>query len=151
MKIAINTAFALIFSTAVELLGGYDKILSFLVMLVIIDYFSGIIKAIKEKKLNSHIGFVGGLKKLGFFVAIAISHGLDSILPVDPVFRTITILFFISNEGMSVIENLGALGVPIPKALKDKFKNLKEDEDIDDNKSSIPEKPSEEVDKIRFK
>jgi len=128
-KLTFSGAFAILTANVVLLLGGYDKILSLLCVLIVIDYLTGIAKAFKQKNLNSYIGGMGIFKKAGIFLVIIIAQKLDLAMPTDPVFRTVTILFYISNEGISVIENLATLGVPIPKILKDKFKNLKDGEE----------------------
>jgi toxin secretion/phage lysis holin len=122
LKYAINTIFALISTNLVILLGGYDKLLSTLVLLVIIDYITGVAKGYKSKSLNSYIGFKGIAKKVCLFLLVAVGHKLDTLgMMGDPILRTVIIMFYISNEGISLIENMSELGVPIPDEIKNRL------------------------------
>mgnify|MGYP001021396449 CR=1 FL=1 len=101
-------------------LGGFDGFLYALVAFVIIDYVTGVMVAILEKKLSSGIGFRGIFKKVLIFSLVAIGHIIDERLIGDgSVIRTAVIFFYISNEGISIIENANKIGLPIPEKLKD--------------------------------
>lgn len=101
-------------------LGGFDGFLYALVALMIADYITGVMCAIVDKKLSSEIGFRGIFKKVLIFVLVGIGHMIDINLIGDgSVLRTAIIFFYCSNEGVSMLENVGRLGLPIPEKLKD--------------------------------
>lgn len=101
-------------------LGGYDGFLYTLIAFVVIDYITGFMAAIVEQKLSSEIGFKGIFKKVLIFTMVAIGHILDSrIIGDGSVMRTAVIFFYLSNEGISIIENTSRVGLPIPEKLKD--------------------------------
>jgi len=100
-------------------LGGFDGLLNTLVIFVIIDYTTGVMCACLDKKLSSKVGARGIFKKVTIFLIIGIAHhiGLYSFNN-DETLRNAVIFFYISNEGLSMIENLTKLGLPIPEKLK---------------------------------
>lgn len=101
-------------------LGGYDGFLYTLIAFVVIDYITGFMAAIVEQKLSSEIGFKGIFKKVLIFTMVAIGHILDSrVIGDGSVLRTAVIFFYMSNEGISIIENTSRVGLPIPEKLKD--------------------------------
>ena len=101
-------------------LGGFDGFLYALVAFVVIDYVTGVMVAILQKKLSSGIAFRGIFKKVLIFSLVAIGHIIDERLIGDgSVIRTAVIFFYISNEGISIIENANKIGLPIPEKLKD--------------------------------
>ncbi|MDM7913619.1 MAG: phage holin family protein, partial [Methanotrichaceae archaeon] len=109
----------------IYLFGGWDAILSALVMLVIIDYITGVMAAYFEKRLNSEVGFKGIAKKICIFLLVAMSTLLDSSSGLnEPFLRTAVVMFFIANEGLSILENSGRLGVPLPDILKQALEKL---------------------------
>lgn len=108
----------------VGLLGGWDVALQVLVVFVVIDYITGVIAAAIEGKLDSRVGFVGIAKKILLFVPIVIAAKLDLVLNTN-VLRSIAIFFYLANEGLSVLENLGRVGVPLPEALKRALEQLR--------------------------
>lgn len=100
-------------------LGGCDGLLYTLLAFVILDYLTGIMCAIVDKKLSSEIGFKGIFKKVLIFVLVGIGHLMDmQILGAAGVLRTAVIFFYLSNEGVSLVENAAHLGLPIPEKLK---------------------------------
>lgn len=100
-------------------LGGCDGLLYALLAFVILDYLTGIICAIVDKKLSSDVGFKGGIRKVLIFVMVGIGHMLDTqILGKAGVLRTAIIFFYMSNEGLSLVENAAYLGLPVPEKLK---------------------------------
>lgn len=111
-------------------LGGYDGLLYSLIFMVVADYLTGVIKAIYNKKLSSEVGYKGILKKVCIFIMVAIGVLIDSIIPYEgePV-RTAVIFFYISNEGISLIENLAEIGVPIPKKIVKVMEQLQKDDE----------------------
>jgi len=111
------------------LFGGWSLPLQILVAFVVIDYICGFWAAFTRKELDSSIGARGIAKKVGFFVLVAIAHLLDQMAGMGaPVLKTATIWFLLANEGLSILENLGEIGVPIPKTLQDALRRLKRDE-----------------------
>lgn len=105
--------------------GGADWWLLALLVLVVIDYISGIIAAIIEKKLSSRKGLTGILKKCMFFLVVAVSHIIDHAIGGDGALRSLVIGFLIANEGISILENCGRCGLPVPKKLMDILEQLK--------------------------
>lgn len=115
-------------------LGGCDGLLFALVAFVVIDYITGIMCAVVDKKLSSAVGFKGIFKKVLIFALVGVGHILDTrVIGAGSVLRTAVIFFYLSNEGISLLENAGYLGLPIPKKLKSILEQLhdrseKEDE-----------------------
>ena len=100
-------------------LGGCDGLLYALVAFVAADYITGVMCAIADRKLSSAVGFRGICRKVLMFLLVGIAHLLDShVIGSGSVLRTAAIFFYISNEGVSLIENAAHLGLPIPKKLK---------------------------------
>lgn len=100
-------------------LGGWDGFLYALVTFVLTDYLTGLMAAAVEKKLSSEIGFKGIFRKVLIFMLVGIGHILDArVIGDGSVLRTAVIFFYISNEGISIIENAGRIGLPIPAKLK---------------------------------
>ena len=115
-------------------MGGCDGLLYALLAFVVLDCITGIMCAVVDKKLSSAVGFKGIFKKILIFALVGIGHFLDtSVIGSGSVLRTAVIFFYISNEGVSLIENAGHLGLPIPEKLKSVLEQLhdraeKEDE-----------------------
>lgn len=106
-------------------LGGWDGFLYALLAFVIIDYITGIMCAVLDKKLSSEIGFRGIFKKVLIFSLVAIGHIVDqSVIGDGSVIRTAVIFFYLSNEGVSILENAAHIGLPIPQKLKDILEQL---------------------------
>jgi toxin secretion/phage lysis holin len=120
----IKVVFALLGGAITAVLGGWDLVLQVLVMFVILDYVTGIIAAWYEKKLDSRIGFRGIAKKILLFVPVAVGYWLDVLLGQE-ILRSLAIWFYLANEGLSMLENLGRCGVPILTPLKDALEQLK--------------------------
>jgi toxin secretion/phage lysis holin len=110
------------------LFGGWDMLLTTLVIMVIADYLSGLTASGICGTLDSRTGWRGILKKLLIFVTVAVAAAMDTAtgLTGHPL-RAMACLFYIGNEGISIVENLGRAGVPIPHALASLFQRLKED------------------------
>ena len=101
-------------------LGGYDGFLYALVAFVVADYITGVMCAIVDRTLSSEIGFKGIFKKVLIFVMVGIGHIIDTnLIGNGSTVRTAVIFFYCSNEGISMIENAGHLGLPIPQKLKE--------------------------------
>ena len=116
-------------------LGGCDGLLYALIAFVVLDYITGIMCAVVDKSLSSSAGFKGIFKKVLIFAMVGIGHILDTcVIGTGAVLRTAIIFFYISNEGVSLLENAGHLGLPIPEKLKAILKQLHDkSESGDDN------------------
>lgn len=112
------------------LVGGWDKVMEILVILIIMDYLTGVGLALKEKQLNSEIGSKGLLKKAMIFIVIILAAQLDLVInnPAN-LFRTAAGLFYIANEGISITENIGKIGVPLPAFITKALAQLKKAND----------------------
>lgn len=100
-------------------LGGCDGLLYALIAFVVIDYITGVMCAVVDKNLSSEVGFRGIFKKVLIFLLVGIGHLLDAqVIGTGSVVRTAVIFFYISNEGVSLLENAGHLGLPIPSKIK---------------------------------
>ena len=100
-------------------LGGCDGLLIALILFVITDYITGVMCAIADKKLSSAVGFKGICRKVLIFLLVGIANILDmQVIGTGSVLRTAVIFFYISNEGVSLLENAGHLGLPIPVKIK---------------------------------
>jgi len=121
----ISVAFAAIGGAAAYLMGGWDKWAVALIALIVIDYVTGVVKAIYNKQLSSEIGFKGICKKVLILcvVALAVVLQREMGLPI----REVTICFYIANEGISLIENVAEI-IPIPEKLKDILLQLRDKE-----------------------
>ena len=110
-------------------LGGWDGFLYALVAFVIIDYITGLMVAILEKRLSSEVGFRGIFKKVVLFSLVAVGHIVDSrLLQNEGVIRTAVIFFYLSNEGISILENTAKIGLPVPEKLKNVLAQLNKED-----------------------
>lgn len=114
------------------LIGGWDMPLQILIMLMGCDILSGLFKAWKEMNFSSRQFREGLMSKAGFFLVIILSYQLDLLISQgQPLIRTACILFYIGVEGVSLLENLGAVGVPIPEAIRKHLTSLQPEEEND--------------------
>ena len=106
-------------------LGGCDGLLYALIAFVAIDYLTGVMCAIADKKLSSAVGFKGICRKVLIFLLVGIAHILDThVIGTGSVLRTAAVFFYISNEGVSLLENAAHLGLPIPGKIKEVLEQL---------------------------
>lgn len=106
-------------------LGGNDGFIYALLAFVVIDYITGIMCAIADKELSSEVGFKGICKKVLIFALVGIGNFLDIyILGQAGILRNVVIFFYLSNEGVSILENASHLGLPVPEKLKEILKQL---------------------------
>jgi len=109
----------------VYLFGGWDAILKALIALVAIDFVTGVLAAYTERKLNSDVGYMGIIRKVCIFLMVAVAQIIDTSSGLgEPLLRTAVIMFFIANEALSAIENMGRMGVPLPEPLKAALEKL---------------------------
>ncbi|TYS68060.1 phage holin family protein [Sutcliffiella horikoshii] len=110
------------------LFGGV-KFLDFLALLMLIDIVTGIFKAIKQKRLRSRNALFGYARKMLVFGVIIVANVLDNILGLNGAVAYATVLFYIANEGLSILENLAQIGVKVPTVITDKLHVINKDEE----------------------
>lgn len=126
----INIISASICGVCGFLWGQADGLLYALIAFMTIDYITGVIVACLGHRLSSEVGFKGIAKKVLILLLVAVGHLLDAhILGGGAVCRSAVIGFYIANEGISILENCGAIGIPLPKKLLDVLKQLKNKEE----------------------
>ena len=112
--------------------GGMDGMFFALLAVIIIDYITGCLVAVVQKKLSSEVGFKGISKKIIILALVGVAHILDSyVITSGSALRTATIFFYITNEGISILENAGRMGLPLPKKLKEVLEQLNKEEESD--------------------
>jgi len=124
----LKLAVAVVGTFLTTFFGGWDTLLRVLVLFVAIDYVVGVTAAWFEKKLNSEIGARGIVKKFLLFVIVALAVQVDLALGQE-IFRSLAIWFYLANEALSIIENAGRCGLPIPSFLKTALEQMKQKAD----------------------
>ena len=116
-------------------LGGCDGLIIALLVFVVMDYLTGVMCAIADKKLSSAVGFKGICRKVLIFMLVGIANVIDvEVIKTGSVLRTAVIFFYLSNEGISLLENAGHLGLPIPEKLRKVLEQLHDWADESDDK-----------------
>ena len=111
--------------------GELDGFITALIVFVVIDYVTGVMCAVAEKRLSSEVGAKGIMKKVVIFALVAIAHIIDTVIlkgAGGSTFRTMVIFFYLANEGLSITENAARLGLPVPQKLKAVLEQLNEEE-----------------------
>ena len=115
-------------------IGGCDGLLIALVVFVAVDYVTGVMCAISDKKLSSEVGFKGICRKVLIFLLVGIANILDvQVIGTGSVLRTAVIFFYLSNEGVSLLENAAHLGLPVPEKMKDILAQLHDRAEKEEN------------------
>ena len=127
MKEVIQSILAVISTGLIYLLGGFDIALSCLLLAIVLDYISGMFKAFITKQVSSKVGFKGILKKVAILLVVMLSVLVDRVTGETGAIRTLVIYYFVANEGLSILENLGQADVPIPQSIKKALKALKKE------------------------
>ena len=110
--------------------GGFDGFFTTLVVFVVLDYITALALAIKEKRLSSDVGFFGIFRKLLIFAMVAVANIIDNeIVGTGDMLRNAVVFFYLSNEGLSLLENYAALGLRIPECIRDVLANLRDGKD----------------------
>ena len=131
----VSTSIASLGTILCSRLGGWDVALKLLVVLMVIDYATGFLGAIKNKRVNSEIMFWGGIRKGLILAVLVIAVLLDEMVGNPyPILRTLAIYFYVAREGISVTENLGILGVPLPPSIRRVLVQLQDKEEDTDEK-----------------
>lgn len=128
----INMIIAALGTYFTWLFGTWDIAIAVLIVFMITDYTSGVIRAYVNKELSSNVGLIGITRKLMILFILIVAVALDRLMNNDTwVFRTLVCYFYISNEGISLIENAAGMGLPIPQKLVNILVQLKEDQKKD--------------------
>ena len=112
--------------------GTLDSFLYALIAFIVLDYITGIIAAVRLKKLSSEVGFAGIAKKVVILMLVMVGHVVDMVIGVDGTFRMMVICFYLTNEGVSILENAVNIGLKVPKKLRTILEQISNDDD--DNK-----------------
>ena len=119
---AIGTALSYVF-------GGMDTMLTILIIFMTIDFISGFTKAWALKEFDSSKFYIGGVKKMGILLIVAVATQLDLLIAIDgTALRTVTISYYIANEGFSILENWGGMGLPLPEPIKNALAKLRKED-----------------------
>ncbi len=129
-KITITSVIAGLGGFVAWFLGGWDELIICHLTMMVIDYLTGVAKAIYQKKLSSKVGFRGIIKKVLALLVIGLSATLTHILPEGVPLREVTVLFFIANEGFSILENADGL-IPLPKKLRSVLAQIQDKADTE--------------------
>ncbi len=115
--------------------GGVDGLLTALIVFMVIDYITGLMCAVEDKKLSSAVGFKGICKKVLIILLVGVAHIVDlHVVGTGSALRSAVVCFYLSNEGVSLLENAAHLGLPIPEKLKAVLEQL-HDRDIKEDKT----------------
>ena len=125
MKYLINNVISVILTTFVYLMGGLDIALYSLLIVIVIDYLTGIGSAIYNNELSSKIGLKGILKKFCYLLIVALAVVIDNLLGQSGLIRSLVIYFFVANDGLSIIENMAKMNVKLPQKLIDALEQIK--------------------------
>lgn len=125
MKYIINNIISVILTTFVYLMGGLDIAFYSLIIVIVIDYLTGIGSAIYNNELSSKIGFKGIIKKFCYLLIVALSVVIDKLLGQSGLIRSLVIYFFVANDGLSIIENMAKMNVKLPQKLIDTLEQIK--------------------------
>ena len=113
--------------------GDMNGLIIALFVAIVLDYATGIVRAGIKKELSSAIGFKGILKKMLILIVVALAHVIDHCVGSGETWRNIAIVFYICNEGLSILENIVDCGVPIPEKIKDALQAMQEEKEGDEN------------------
>jgi len=125
MKRFITDVGSVVLTTFIYLLGGWDIALQSLIIVIIIDYLTGIASAVYNKQLSSKTGFKGIIKKFCYLLVVALSVVIDNLTGQSGIIRNLVIYFFVANDGLSIIENMAEMNIKLPKKLVDSLKQIK--------------------------
>lgn len=136
IQIAIDSAAGIVGAVIGFMYGEVNGLFWALIAFMALDYISGVLAAIGGRKLSSKVGFRGIAKKLLILVFVALGHITDTyVLGGVPAAMSAAMLFYIANEGISIVENAAALGLPVPQKIKNVLEQIKNKSGEDDNES----------------
>lgn len=117
-------AFAILTGLIIDALGPPSALLNILIVCIVLDYITGVLRAAYEKRMNSYVGAKGIIKKISYFIAVALAHQLDLWLGTGDALRSLSISLFIGNEAWSNIENLAIMGIVFPEPVLSKIREI---------------------------
>lgn len=123
-----KTVISLVSTIILFLFDEIDLPLKVMLVFIVMDYITGMIKAYKLKKLSSKTGLYGLIKKFVMLLVVSFTVMLDRLTGANGLIRNLAVMYYIANEGLSILENASVIGVPIPEKLKDALLQLKEKE-----------------------
>lgn len=140
MRESINLGVGALGGVIGWLFGNPDSFFYALIVFMFVDYFSGVIAAGVKKQISSDIGYAGIMKKLCIFMIVAVANVVDTnIINAGGAIRNAAIFFYLSNEGISILENVVAIGLPVPEKLKIILKQIGSEDNGDKEKSDNTE------------
>ena len=125
MKVIISNIGSVILTSIIYLLGGFDIALQSLLIVIVVDYLTGIASAVYNKELSSKTGFKGILKKISYLLVVSLSVVIDNLLGQSGLIRTLVIYFFVANDGLSIVENMAEMNIKLPNKLIDALEQIK--------------------------
>ena len=128
----IKFACGVIAAVLSNIFGGIDALFTALLICIVVDYVTGIMAAVYEKKLNSEVGFKGILKKIAILCIVVLAHELEVVVGIGGV-RDLAVGFYIANEGISILENSAKMNVPVARSLAGVLEQLKDKLENDEN------------------
>ena len=132
----IQTALVVVGAALGYFVAGLDGFMIVLIVFMVIDYITGVMCAIHDKSVSSKAGFTGICKKILILVMIGMANLLDTyVIQTGSMLRTVSLFFYISNEGISVLENMCRLGLRVPKKVRDVLEQLHDKSECDDDES----------------
>lgn len=126
MQSIIKSVISVLATTFIYLLGGCDIALQSLIIVIILDYLTGIAKSYVAKKLNSNKGLIGIVKKISMLCIVAVAVIIDRITGYTGMVRTLIIYYLVANEGLSIVENLGEMNIIVPPFIRDKLEQIRD-------------------------
>lgn len=120
---------------AAKIFGAWDTVLGAFLVIMVLDYITGVMKAVYQKKLSSEVGYKGILRKITVLVIVALANVVQNITGSAAPLREMVIMFYIANEGISVLENAAEILPIIPKGIKDVLLQIREKEQADENRN----------------
>lgn len=131
MKEKFSATFSVIATALSRLIGGFDGYFYVVLLMMILDFISGLLVGAKEKKLSPDIAFHGVTKKFMIILIIILSVGADQIMGTTGAIRLLAIFYYCGTEGLSVIKNASLLGLPVPDRIKNVFEGMTEDKTVE--------------------
>ena len=125
LDVVYKTSAAAVGAVVGYLFGGWSELLGILLAFVILDYVTGVLAASREGTLRSAVGFKRIPKKVMIFVLVAVGHLIDRAVGTNGLFRDATIFFYLANELLSIVENAGRMGLPVPEQIQQAVEVLK--------------------------